>query len=437
MNLSTLKDMFAGTKCVKLYAKSLAPNDNSKNQVYFGGDFDVLNIFPNKGIKPEPNARTPMFKASLDFGWLFATGVVSPAPGAQLILYPQYPEVRFSGFLQGCAHPPSDLMASRLPGRVLFLGTTNDRKIVGYVAAPDSQEAGEFRALALQPTQGVFMDLPLPTTLTPLNARNQLVSEIGRIHRLGWINSKQLGRNGEILPCEAPQCGGFTLEAELGIRKNSQALPDFHGWEIKQYAVRNFASAESAKPITLMTPEPDGGYYRDHGVEAFIRKFGYADRQGRSDRLNFGGRHEVGSVCRLTNLTMRLSGFDAAKKKILNVEGAIELVNATDEVAASWSFGKMLEHWSHKHMQAAYIPSMCRKQPGRQYRYGGNVRLAEQTDSLKLLAAFANGSVYYDPGIKMESASSNPEIKRRSQFRIASRDINDLYREVNVIPFDD
>jgi hypothetical protein len=437
MNLTQLKEMFAGTKCTKLYAKPLAPNDNSKNQVYFGPGFDALNLFPNKGVRPEPNARTPMFKASVDFGWLFLTGHVSPAPGAQLILYPQYPEVRFSGFLKGCAHAPSDLMASRLEGRILFLGVTNDRQIVGYVAAPDSPIANEFRALALEATDGVFTELALPATLSPLNARNELVREIGRIHRLGWINSKQLGRNGELLPCEASLCGGFTLEAELGIAKNSDALPDFHGWEIKQYAVTNFTRADSGKPITLMTPEPDGGYYRDQGVEAFIRRFGYADRMGRADRMNFGGRHEVGQLCGLTNLTMRLSGFDAATRMITDVEGAIELVNPRGDVAASWSFGKMLEHWSRKHRQAAYIPSMCRKEPRRQYCYGGNVRLAEQTDSLKLLGAFANGSIYYDPGIKMEGASSAPRIKRRSQFRIASRDINDLYKEVNVISFND
>ena len=88
-------------------------------------------------------------------------------------------------------------------------------------------------------------------------------------------------------------------------------------------------------------------------------------------------------------------------------------------------------------MQAAYIPSQRRMQPRRQYKYGGNVRLAEQTDSLRLLGAFANGKVYYDPGIKLENASTRPQIKRRSQFRIASREIDALYETVNVVRFDD
>ena len=51
------------------------------------------------------------------------------------------------------------------------------------------------------------------------DSRWQLLAELERIHRLGWITSKQLGGGGRLSPCEAPQCGGLTLEAELGITK--------------------------------------------------------------------------------------------------------------------------------------------------------------------------------------------------------------------------
>jgi len=56
------------------------------------------------------------------------------------------------------------------------------------------------------------------------------------------------------------------------------------------------------------------------------------------------------------------------------------------------------------------------------------VRLAQGTDSLRLLRAFAAGAVYYDPGIKLENASTDkPKHKKRSQFRVASRNITALY----------
>jgi hypothetical protein len=224
------------------------------------------------------------------------------------------------------------------------------------------------------------------------------------------------------------------LEAELGIAKNSSAEPDFLGWEVKQYAVEDFERIESAKPITLMTPEPSGGFYKEHDVGAFVHKFGYTDKKGREDRINFGGRHVIGLRCPPTGLTMQLSGFNAATGKITDANGEIALVSDTGEVAASWSFKKILEHWSHKHARAVYVPSKRRTEPARQYAYGHKVRLAQRTDSLRLLRAFAAGAVYYDPGIKLENASTEkPKNKKRSQFRVASRNIAALYETVELV----
>jgi hypothetical protein len=64
------------------------------------------------------------------------------------------------------------------------------------------------------------------------------------------------------------------------------------------------------------------------------------------------------------------------------------------------------------------------------------VRLCEGTDFLRFLRASADGKVYYDPGIKLENASDpqRKKTKRRSQFRIKSRDIAILYK--NIAPVD-
>jgi MvaI/BcnI restriction endonuclease family len=45
----------------------------------------------------------------------------------------------------------------------------------------------------------------------------------------------------------------------------------------------------------------------------------------------------------------------------------------------------------------------------------------------------AGGAVYYDPGIKLEHASTDPEVKRRSQFRVASKNIAALYESVEAV----
>jgi hypothetical protein len=65
---------------------------------------------------------------------------------------------------------------------------------------------------------------------------------------------------------------------------------------------------------------------------------------------------------------------------------------------------------------------------------GIEARLAQGTDPLRLLRALAAGAVYYDPGIKLEQASTaHPATKRRSQFRVASKHIAALYETVEVV----
>src|SRR5580704_10997116 len=100
LNLDQLKQLLRAADVTQLYLKRLAENDNSKNQVYLGPDFSALNVLPTGDFVSDPEKPTRL-KAPLVFNWLTNSGTVVHAPKAQLILYPQYPEVRFSGFLQG------------------------------------------------------------------------------------------------------------------------------------------------------------------------------------------------------------------------------------------------------------------------------------------------------------------------------------------------
>ena len=58
--------------------------------------------------------------------------------------------------------------------------------------------------------------------------------------------------------------------------------------------VTNYANLATSKAVTLMTPEPNGGFYATEGVKSFVRRFGYVDRMGRDDRMNFGGIFRAG-----------------------------------------------------------------------------------------------------------------------------------------------
>jgi len=418
----------------RILAKLLSPNDNSKNQIYLGGDFGVTNLIPagNPVAATSGTHKHPIFKAALDFGWLDDEGRVFTAPNAQLILYPQYPEVRMSGFLAGASWAPSDLLSVRERGRVLLIGVSDSGKVLGYAAGSDSLLAREIEALRGLPEAGVFLDLGATDTKLTGDAKGQLLSALCAISQRGWIESWRLGSNGERLPCSGSNCVGVTLESELGITPNGRAEPDFLGWEVKALTVSRLDAPRPAA-VTLMTPEPTGGDYVEKGVEQFIRRYGYPDKRGRENRLNFGGIHRVGLRHPTTKLLLEVDGYDSETDTMLRTDGRLALTTTSGRVAASWDFPSLLKHWNRKHARAVYVPANGRASEGREYRYGQRVLLAEGTDYLAFLAAVSGGIVYYDPGIKLEQSNGKFTTKRRSQWRVAGRALNNLYRHTAAV----
>jgi hypothetical protein len=436
-SLGQLLDLMRHHGASRIYAKKLAPNDNSKNQVYLGGDFSALNIIPHGEIYTDDagvaGAVRDRAKAPIRFSWIDGYGR-HDAPNTGLILYPKYPEVRLSGFLLGSRGAPKEIMRVRDAGRVLILGITAEGEVLGYAAAAEHPVARELNARDW-PTIGVFLELPL-TLERAESPRDRLLSELRRICELQWIASQKLARDGTKAPYAARNGGGYTLEAELGITPNGYAEPDFMGWEVKQYGVTDFIAFRPRSPVTLMTPEPTGGIYRTEGVAEFLKQFGYPDQTGVPDRFNFGGRYDCKrDANHLTGLRMVLTGYNEASGMMTDLNGGMSLIDANDAVAASWTFKGLMAHWNRKHAQAAYVPSLFRTPPP-EYSYGGQVLLCEQTDFLLFLKAFASGTVYYDPAIKLENASSPaPQIKRRSQFRVAHADLTALYKRHESVRF--
>jgi hypothetical protein len=441
--LTELLKYMAAFGCTSLLCKPLARNDNTKNQIYLGPDFSVLNVLPHENIVQEGVGDKGNLKAKLNLFWINEELKHSQAAGAQLILYPQYPEVRLSGFLRGCSTAPSSLMRSRsdgyaIPNRMLLIGVnTSETKLYGFVSAEHDRIFNELSvAIKSRNPQGIFFDI---TDLLPsADSLSALVEKLQTIASRGWIRSKKLHADGSVMPCEALNCGGYTLEAELGIRPNSKSDPDFLGWEVKQHGVSRLDDLptrllQKGKPITLMTPEPKGGLYIELGAEKFIRRFGYKDRTGRVGRLNFGGKYTCLKPYPLTGLMLRLDGFDLQSGKWLP-DGQVALVASGEtEPAASWPFAELLDHWGRKHAKAVYVPSIVMREPELRYQFGTYVRLGEGPDFTYFLKALALGIIFYDPGIKLEQAEGKwKPPKRRSQFRVISGDLPKLYKSMTV-----
>jgi len=428
--LKLLTQMMQARGVTTLYVKTLAPNDNSKNQVYLGGDFSALNIIPHDKVYIDSNynagSKRDRAKAKISFSWLCHDGEIAKAPNAQLILYPRYPEVRLSGFLLGCKKAPSKIMSSRDDGRVLFFGITKTREIIAFAATSNSALSREFNSLKNLEETGVFYQIPLNLIYT--DTKQQLLRALKNIYEMNWVQSQKLNSNGIVTPYAARNGGGYTLESLLGISPNGYSEPDFLGWEIKQYGVRNFETYKAKSPVTLMTPEPNAGEYHDSGILNFMKKYGYSDRSGKLNRYNFGGIYKHGGEPHhLTNVKLSLVGYDLNTKKITDMTGGIVLLSETENVVAKWEFSRILEHWNRKHAKAAYVPSLFQTPPP-EYFYGSKILLCEQTDFSLFLEAFVRGDIYYDPAIKVENANSEkPKVKKRSQFRVSHNSLVTLY----------
>lgn len=430
--LDQLRELMLEANVVRLIFKRLAPNDNSKNQIYLGGDYSALDIIPYTDVTADiskKDSKRDRFKAKVKLQWLNNDGNLYEAPTTQLILYPKYPEVRLSGFLARAVKRPSRYLSSRNEGRILIIGVTKDDQIIGHVIGgnnPLIQELDRYKS------DSVLIDLPLTEEVQ--NTKRQLLSALLEIHNKGWINSVKLNRNGQPHPYAAMNGGGYTLEAELGVLPNGNNAPDFLGWEIKQHKSSSLAEPLKGGALTLMTPEPTGGHYKEHGAASFVRQFGYPDKNGRPDRLNFGGIHKYGLPQASTGLTLMLDGFNVTTGKIEDINGGVILRSADGQEAAIWYYTTIIEQWTRKHAKAAFIPSQSQKVLGPQYRYGHVIGLGEKSDISKFLTAMSATTVYYDPGIKLENISTpKPKIKKRSQFRMLPKNLPSLYSHFEVV----
>lgn len=424
-DVTKLLERFKDLGATRVFCKHLSENDNSKQQIYLGGSFEVLSFFPFEAVSEYPGLKEPNFKAQIDLRWIDAS-TCDRAPGAQLILYPKYPEVRLSGFLEGCKSAPGKYLRpipkserKGFDGRVLVFGTTPDKTTFAYLAPAGTAIAKELHEKCSgNATDGVFFELTIP--IGSIKTRQALLNVLRQIHKDGFHWSRKLDTRGYPQPYKARNGGGYTLEALLGVKPNADATPDFMGWEIKAYG---------RDRVTLMTPEPKGGLYGEKGVEAFVMKYGHDTVDGTK---YFTGSHKANEMSAGSGLTLIIRGFNVSEKRISDVNGAICLVDEKGYLAASWPFSQLIAHWNKKHAYAAYVPYESNSNPP-SYRYQSPVLLGEHTDFQRYLSALSHKAIIFDPGSKVENpGTSKSKVKARSQFRIGIKNLSLLYKTLTA-----
>lgn len=440
LSLSDVRALYNHGSARSLYVKELAWNHDSKRQIYLTSDLSAFNYFPNEiehspplppGLvatrKNKPHGGDRIF-GHLNFWWLMPDGSRHQVAATKIIYYPQYPEVRLSGFLRGSRCIPSEFLREKsgevFPNRLLFLGVDPAGAVLALLVVGNDELRDELsRENGYDPSSGLNQ---IDLLRAGLSSRERLITRLREIHNLGWVTGRRLSGS-QLIPTSAPQAVGYTLEALLGVSANGNNEPDFAGYEIKAMTVSDFGRSEN-KVVTVMTPEPDMGVYHDRSVLEFLTLWGYTDKRGREDRQNFGGIFRVGTRHSGTGLTLVLDGYDAQISDRFDPDGFLAFLTDKEQIAAGWTFRKLVQCWSRKHAAAAYVPAVADDNPKR-FKSGEKILLCEGTDFLMVLSALNQGHMYLDPAIKAEGFSTpSPSIKRRNQFRIRRSELHRLYR---------
>ena len=440
-SLNALVAALRDVGCDRAFCKVLRKNNNSKQQIYLATDFAKLPPFPIGPVESrESQSKKPgaegkkILHAKPSFHWLNVNGAAEVAPEAKIIYYPQFPEVRLSGFLDRCNAAPSHWMRREqsIEGRILVIGVTAGRELIAVLVPPESATADSLKKLFTEkPENDLFLELSLGVPGL-VHSRKALLAKLLAVHRKGWIPGQKLKKDGSIAPYASQNSGGYTLEAECGVIPNGLSEPDYLGWELKQYKVTQCPKFMIAARVSVLTAEPDGGYYETEGMQAFVRRCGYASKR-LEDRLDFTGRHNCDELNSKTGMLLTVVGYVRKKQRMTEPDGGIYLVSRkNDEVAASWSFAKIAEHWQRKHNRAVYVPSRTQPQPKAHF-YCPVVRLAQGTVFGKYLDAIIDGHVFFDPAMKIENASTKPKTQRRSQFRIPANRVEHLYDSIEEV----
>ena len=407
--------------------KLLANNDNSKQQIYFGSDFDVLRLIPHGDLVGEPTKdKGVMFKAQLKLSWIDIHDCVPPTPalGAQLILYPRYPEVRLSGFIRGSSLSPAKLMRPPTPEerlarehmqRCLVLGICENDTVLAYSGEWEGELSKDARARInkgnVSNVASVFYELEQPI----VNGRILLLQRLAEIYHGGPVRSSRLSAEGKLMDYHAKNGAGYTLEGLFGIIPNGRSEPDFQGWELKSH---------STGAVTLMTPEPDSGTYLS-SLGQFLSEYGVCGEF----RRDFTGRHLMDTLQERSGLTLQMEGYDPDVNEVTDPEGGLVLRDRAGNKAAGWSFNKILTHWSRKHAQTAYVSYSVEERDVRFFRYGPEVHLCEGAGLNSFLRAMHSNVLYHDPGINMKLLEGRWVSKKRNQFRVAWKNVGLLYEK--------
>ena len=453
-DIQQVYDLLTQAGAESIWVKRLVPNNNSKQQIFLANDPSDLSFLP-LGVpsytpaksQKKKKAGAPVIQIPVPWHWVTPNGEFD-APNAKMCYYPQYPEVRFSGFLQGCKEAPSELLNESKRGhelnRCLFFGPVKgeDGKISHVaglvVGAPSSASRYVLDMDTFEEGHICPVKYKTDRTVGEISILEEALAKIIGKKITPW---RMLNDGQQVRPYIAPNAPGLTLEAELGVGENAIPGPDFDVWELKAIKQPSLERLSNHK-VTLFTPQPDLGWTTQHSQAEFVLRYGHVsgtDENGEPNEYYFtsGDINRFGEDKDRARLNLELVGFNDAKH--FDPNGMIALYDKeTSELAAGWSYLKLLEHWQRKHNRAAYVPYLKEgKAESTTVEFGPLITLGISTSFGLFLQAFQDGKAVYDPGVKITLKNGKWAPHPRSQFRINLKDISAIYQEVKEVDLRD
>lgn len=457
-NLAAASKLLQAHGCNIALIKALPKNANDKNQIYIHSDASLLNsIFAlsfrdreasTSQTKKTSNPGRRIPEATFErFSWLSTDGKLAKTKACKAIIYAQYPEARLSGFVTDDLEMPRSLSvdytkSDELLPRYLIIGATKTGEAVAMIAVNPPQEfVKEFKAL-----ENYFGSSVCKAVVIEQETGTQKLKEILRENVASQtLLGCRFDKEGNTIPFTGTQVHGYTLEHACGIKPNADKNGDIFGIELKCF---------TRKKLTLFTPEPDGGLYKEN-FNLFMTTYGY-EKEG-AYRLT--GLHRAYQENAKSLLTLKITCKHAIKEKdgitgkktILYKAGYYDpeipitkqmtdmkviLEDRSGEVAASWSLERLLNCWGAKHNEVVYVPAqklVNEEQSTLDKGYKWKIDFTDQvlwcnrTNAEKLFQAIHNGTVYLDPAPKY-CPDSPKDNKRRSQWRI-----NDIYKAADSL----
>lgn len=402
----------------KILIKFLSSNDNSKNQIYLGGNFSVLQMFPtgevvrNLGTSNKKKKSSEILKAPLPLFWLTENAELEPSKFATFILYPQYPEVRMSGMLRGCHEAPNKIIASRDEGRILIFGINKTQsKIICFALKESDPASREIRSQISSDkfeTDGVFY-----TFRSQNPPIDNIIAKLRTIDFSIYQPTFYL-KQGMRIYTTNPNSSGTTLEGLLGIDSNSLPTPDWNDWELKAVATKKYPEPQPSARVTLLTGEPDGGLYVSD-----LNKFmlNYAHETKRNEKYFTGPWDIKKGVFKKLQLS-----YDKDRSKIVLMD-----VESNQIEVASWDLVGIINHWKSKHQHAVFVPYT--KNSNQQVRFSPFVCIGEGATFELFFSALKNGLISLDPGVKFtyKEEKDKWEVHKRTQWRTTLKMLPSIY----------